>query len=93
MSTPAAPVVAPGQEEAARATPSLARRTLRVFTGNKLALTGVVILALLLAFSYLGPLLHPTEQVHTNLSRANLPPGSPGHLLGTTDLGYDMVAA
>ncbi|MBW5424203.1 ABC transporter permease subunit [Streptomyces sp. BG9H] len=73
------------------ATPSLARRTLRVFTGNKLALTGVVVLALLLAFSYLGPLLHPTEQIHTDLSQANLPPGSPGHLLGTTDLGYDMI--
>ncbi|WP_219690660.1 ABC transporter permease [Streptomyces anatolicus] len=91
MSTTAAPVTAPGQEEAALATPSLARRTLRVFTGNKLALTGVVVLALLLAFSYLGPLLHPTEQIHTDLSQANLPPGSPGHLLGTTDLGYDMI--
>ncbi|MET8473122.1 ABC transporter permease [Streptomyces sp. NPDC006422] len=81
----------PGHEEAAQATPSLARRTLRVFTGNKLALSGVVLLVLLLAFCYLGPLLHPTEQVHTNLSQANLAPGASGHLLGTTDLGYDMV--
>ncbi|QEV22093.1 ABC transporter permease [Streptomyces alboniger] len=69
----------------------MARRTLQVFTGNKLALTGVVVLLLLLALSYLGPLLYSTEQVHTDLSRANLPPGSPGHLLGTTDLGYDMI--
>ncbi|MYW63028.1 ABC transporter permease subunit [Streptomyces sp. SID8379] len=84
----------PGTDDeaaAARATPSLARRTLRVFTGNKLALTGVVLLVLLLAFCYLGPLLHPTEQIHTDLSRANLPPGTDGHLLGTTDLGYDML--
>jgi peptide/nickel transport system permease protein len=81
-----------GQEaEAAQATPSLARRTLRVFTGNKLALGGVVLLVALLVFCYLGPLVHPTEQVLTDLSRANLPPGSAGHLLGTTDLGYDMV--
>ncbi|MGB8945511.1 MAG: ABC transporter permease [Streptomyces sp.] len=94
MSTATAPVspeAAPGNEAAAQATPSLARRTLQVFTGNKLALTGVVVLVLLLAFSYLGPLLHPTEQVHTDLARANLAPGSSGHLLGTTDLGYDMV--
>ncbi|MFI0239117.1 ABC transporter permease [Streptomyces sp. NPDC016845] len=82
---------APGHEEAAQATPSLARRTLRVFTGNKLALSGVVLLVLLLAFCYLGPLVHSTEQVHTDLSRANLSPGASGHLLGTTDLGYDMV--
>ncbi|QCX80965.1 Oligopeptide transport system permease protein OppC [Streptomyces sp. YIM 121038] len=95
MTTTTAPVpapgTAPGNEEAALATPSLARRTLRVFTGNKLALTGVVLLALLLAFSYLGPLLYDTEQTHTDLSRANLSPGTDGHLLGTTDLGYDMV--
>ncbi|MET9498716.1 ABC transporter permease [Streptomyces sp. NPDC006552] len=81
----------PGPEEAAQATPSLARRTLRVFTGNRLALSGVVLLVLLLAFCYLGPLVHPTEQVHTDLAQANLAPGSAGHLLGTTDLGYDMV--
>ncbi|MEU6679934.1 ABC transporter permease [Streptomyces sp. NPDC046853] len=85
------PGAAPGNEAAAQATPSLARRTLQVFTGNKLALTGVVVLVLLLAFSYLGPLLYSTEQVHTDLSQANLAPGSSGHLLGTTDLGYDMV--
>jgi peptide/nickel transport system permease protein len=89
--TAAAVVTAPGHEDADLATPSLARRTLRVFTGNKLALTGVVVLVLLLLFCYLGPLLHPTDQVHTDLYRANLPPGSPGHPLGTTDLGYDLL--
>lgn len=87
----ATPEAAPGNEAAAQATPSLARRTLQVFTGNKLALMGVVVLVLLLAFSYLGPLIHPTEQTHTDLSQANLAPGASGHLLGTTDLGYDMV--
>ncbi|MGY0022154.1 ABC transporter permease [Streptomyces sp. cg35] len=90
MTTAVTPLI-PGHEEAAQATPSLARRTLRVFTGNKLALSGVVLLVLLLAFCYLGPLVHPTEQVHTNLAQANLSPGTAGHLLGTTDLGYDMV--
>ncbi|MFZ3592855.1 ABC transporter permease [Streptomyces sp. BH104] len=91
MTTTVTTSAIPGQEEAAQATPSLARRTLRVFTGNKLALGGVILLVLLLAFCYLGPLLHPTEQVHTDLSQANLAPGTSGHLLGTTDLGYDMV--
>ncbi|MEV1022109.1 ABC transporter permease [Streptomyces sp. NPDC050264] len=92
MTTAVTPQI-PGTDEeaAAQATPSLARRTLRVFTGNKLALSGVVLLVLLLAFCYLGPLVHPTEQVHTNLGQANLSPGTAGHLLGTTDLGYDMV--
>ncbi|MFF3491834.1 ABC transporter permease [Streptomyces sp. NPDC002795] len=91
MTTAVTTSAIPGQEETAQATPSLARRTLRVFTGNKLALGGVILLALLLAFCYLGPLVHPTEQIHTDLSQANLAPGTSGHLLGTTDLGYDMV--
>lgn len=82
---------APGHEEAALATPSLARRTVRVFTTNKLALAGLLVLLLLLAFCYIGPLLHPTDQRHTDLGQANLPPGSGGHLLGSTDLGYDLT--
>ncbi|MEU8822947.1 ABC transporter permease [Streptomyces sp. NPDC048636] len=81
---------APATDTAA-ATPGLARRALVVFTRNKLALTGAVLLAALMAFSFLGPLIHSTDQTHTDLGRANLPPGSPGHPLGTTDLGYDML--
>ncbi|GAA1091089.1 MULTISPECIES: ABC transporter permease [Streptomyces violaceusniger group] len=72
-------------------TPSLARRTLAVFTRDKLALAGAVVLVALSAFCFLGPLLHSTDQVHTDLGQANLAPGSPGHPLGTTDLGYDML--
>ncbi len=79
------------QPEAAVATPSLARRTLSVFARNKLALLGAVLLVGLIAFCFLGPLIHHTDQVHTDLSQANLAPGSAGHPLGTTDLGYDML--
>ncbi|MET7799329.1 ABC transporter permease [Streptomyces decoyicus] len=72
------------------ATPGLARRTLAVFARNKLALTGALVLLALLAFCFLGPLVHPTDQIHTDLSQANRAPGA-GHLLGTTDLGYDLL--
>ncbi|MEU8876402.1 ABC transporter permease [Streptomyces javensis] len=72
-------------------TPSLARRTLAVFTRDKLALAGAVVLVALSVFCFLGPLFHSTDQVHTDLGQANLAPGSPGHPLGTTDLGYDML--
>ncbi|MFI9045311.1 ABC transporter permease [Streptomyces sp. NPDC053427] len=76
--------------EAGLASPGLARRALAVFARNKLALTGALVLLALLAFCFLGPLLHPTDQIHTDLSQANLAPGA-GHPLGTTDLGYDML--
>ncbi|MCL7492178.1 ABC transporter permease [Streptomyces sp. MCA2] len=72
------------------ATPGLTRRTLAVFARNKLALTGALVLLALLAFCFLGPLVHPTDQIHTDLSQANRAPGA-GHLLGTTDLGYDLL--
>ncbi|WP_411141820.1 ABC transporter permease [Streptomyces sp. x-80] len=78
------------QPEAALATPSLARRTLTVFARNKLALTGALVLLGLLAFCFLGPLIHPTDQIHTDLTQANLAPGG-AHPLGTTDLGYDLL--
>ncbi|CAM5584787.1 hypothetical protein SRIMM317S_00087 [Streptomyces rimosus subsp. rimosus] len=90
MDAPSSSGTAPAADPAPAA-PGPLRRTLSVFTRNKLALTGAVVLLGLLALCYLGPLLHPTDQTHTDLSRAALPPGSPGHLLGTTDLGYDML--
>ncbi|MFJ9848326.1 ABC transporter permease [Streptomyces sp. NPDC101150] len=76
--------------EAGLATPGPARRILAVFARNKLALTGALVLLALLAFCFLGPLVHPTDQIHTDLSQANRAPGA-GHPLGTTDLGYDLL--
>lgn len=86
--TAAAPMSTDGT---ALAAPGTARHALSALTRDKRALTGAVVLLALLAFCFLGPLIHPTDQVHTDLGRANLPPGSDGHPLGTTDLGYDML--
>ncbi|MFF9781820.1 peptide/nickel transport system permease protein [Streptomyces sp. SceaMP-e96] len=70
--------------------PGPARRTLAVFARNKLALTGALVLVALCAFCFLGPLVHPTDQIHTDLAQAGRAPGA-GHPLGTTDLGYDEL--
>ncbi|MFC9238782.1 ABC transporter permease [Streptomyces decoyicus] len=78
------------QPDAALATPGPARRALAVFARNKLALTGALVLLALLVFCFVGPLVHPTDQIHTDLSQANRAPGA-DHLLGTTDLGYDLL--
>lgn len=64
---------------------------LRRFTRNRLAVVGAVALVVLVLFALLGPLVHPTEQVATDLSAANLPPGVDGHPLGTDALGYDNL--
>jgi peptide/nickel transport system permease protein len=67
------------------------RRMVTSFFANKLAVTGLVLLALLLLFCFLGPVIHPTDQIHTQLADANLAPGVKGHLLGTDDVGRDVL--
>ncbi|MEB4614468.1 ABC transporter permease [Leucobacter sp. M11] len=67
------------------------RRGLRRFTKNKLALFGVITIAVFLVFCFLGPLLYQTDQVHTDLKNTMLPPGTAGHPLGTDDVGYDVL--
>jgi peptide/nickel transport system permease protein len=70
------------------------RRTIghlaRFLWRDKSALVGLVLIVFILLFSFVGPIFYPTDQVHTNLTGINLPPGSQ-HLLGTDDLGYDVL--
>jgi peptide/nickel transport system permease protein len=60
------------------------------FKARRSALVGLVLLILIAAFCFLGPLVYHTDQVHTDLLSARLSP-SGGHLLGTDDLGYDVL--
>jgi peptide/nickel transport system permease protein len=60
------------------------------FKARRSALVGLVLLVVIAAFCFLGPLVYHTDQLHTDLLSARLSPGG-GHLLGTDDLGYDVV--
>jgi peptide/nickel transport system permease protein len=81
---------APSSTEAARS-PSNFRLGLATFLDNKLALAGLVLVAALACFSFVGPLLYHTDQVSTDLYSVELPPGSPDHILGTDQAGYDQL--
>jgi peptide/nickel transport system permease protein len=50
----------------------------------------VALIGLLLAFCFLGPILHPTDQVHGNIAITNVAP-SAAHPLGTDANGYDVL--
>jgi len=63
---------------------------LRAFAANRLAVAGLVVVVVLTLFSFLGPLLYHTDQIHTRIGMETLPPG-PGHPLGTDDVGYDQL--
>jgi peptide/nickel transport system permease protein len=66
------------------------RAILSVFIQNRLAILGVAIVVAMTLFSFVGPLVYHTDQVHTNLQIINEPPGS-AHPLGTDDVGYDVL--
>jgi len=57
---------------------------------NKAALAGLVIIVLMLGFSFLGPVFYHTNQISTNLPDSLRPPGA-GHPLGTDNEGYDEL--
>lgn len=73
-----------------RAKTGSARRGLQVFMENRLAVVGVIILVALLVFSFLGPLVWVTDQVHTDLMNSYLAPSSE-HPFGTDSVGYDQL--
>jgi peptide/nickel transport system permease protein len=66
------------------------RLILRAFAENKLALVGLIMVAVVVLFCFAGPLFWHTNQVNTNVLQVNQPP-SAAHPLGTDDLGYDVL--
>src|ERR1700684_2632268 len=65
-------------------------RGLEVFLENRLAIVGVVMLALIFGFCFLGALFYHTDQIHVKLANENLSPGT-AHPLGTDVNGYDVL--
>lgn len=70
---------------------SMLRLGAEVFVQNRLAVVGLVIIALFVLFCFVGPHLYHTDQIHTNLDRVSLRPGTAGHPLGTDAEGYDEL--
>lgn len=76
------------------ASASITRRTrvLRRLRRNPLAVVSFVVLALAIAIALLSPWLAPYSVDQTDFARVFVPPGSPGHVLGTDDLGRDVLS-
>ena len=69
---------------------SLLRRGWEVFAENRLALASLGMVVFIVLFCFVGPLIHHTDQVHTNLDQTLCPPSS-AHLLGCDNVGYDQL--
>jgi peptide/nickel transport system permease protein len=63
---------------------------IREFRRHRLGVVGLGLIVLLIAFCFVGPLIHPTDQVHANIAITNVGP-SGAHLLGTDANGYDIL--
>ncbi len=76
--------------------PEAAPETLRPRRGNATAVVGGLLLALTVLASVLAPVLAPADPVKPQFSRRLAPPwglgGTPAHVLGTDNLGRDILA-
>ncbi|MEV6288670.1 ABC transporter permease [Kribbella sp. NPDC051770] len=68
------------------------RKVVKRILRNPLAIAGLVVLVLAVVVAVLAPWIAPHEPTDTHLNEAFGPPGTPGYLLGTDDLGRDVLA-
>ncbi len=68
------------------------RKVLKRILRNPLAIAGLVVLVIAVVVAVFAPWLAPHEPTDTHLNEAFGPPGTPGYLLGTDDLGRDVLA-
>ncbi|MDX3238677.1 ABC transporter permease [Streptomyces sp. ME03-5709C] len=80
----------PGKTGGKRLSPS--KLYMRRFARNKPALGGLVLFALLVFFSLLGPYLTHWDHMEADFTALSVPPGVGGHLLGTNGAGNDVYA-
>ncbi|MGA8427608.1 MAG: ABC transporter permease, partial [Candidatus Dormiibacterota bacterium] len=66
------------------------RLTIAVFSQNRLAVLGLFVVVFFALFCFLGPVFYHTNQILTNLGVEDQGP-SLHHLLGTDDVGYDIL--
>ena len=66
------------------------RLAMDVFLEHRLAVCGVGIVTFMVLFCFVGPLLYHSDQTTTNINNQFVTPGA-GHILGTDQLGFDLV--
>ncbi|WP_374971195.1 ABC transporter permease [Terrabacter sp. BE26] len=67
-------------------------RVLRRLRRNPLAVVSFTVLAVAVVVAVVAPWVAPYAPEHTDFSNTLAPPGTPGHLLGTDDLGRDVLS-
>lgn len=71
---------------------SLWKDAWRQLTHDRLAMVGLIILVLLILTAIFAPLVAPFDPYEMNLGENLKPPGYDGHILGTDNLGRDILS-
>ncbi|MCW2595534.1 MAG: Peptide/nickel transport system permease protein [Jatrophihabitans sp.] len=74
------------------ATDTVVPTTRRRRKHNVLLIVGLTLFGLLVLAAILAPVLASHDPIQQDLANARLAPGSPGHLLGTDELGRDIYS-
>jgi ABC-type dipeptide/oligopeptide/nickel transport system permease subunit len=92
--TQAPPVVAEPQVEREFTVASRSQREqiIRRFLHNKLAMGALIVYVLMVLAAFIGPMFYKWKYSDLDASALSKPPGTPGHILGTEDVGRDLLA-
>src|SRR5918994_6931240 len=71
---------------------SQSQQIVRRFLHNKLAVGALIVYVLMVAAAFIVPLFYPWAFGERHPGFESMPPGTPGHLLGTQDIGRDLLA-
>src|SRR5690606_31570662 len=77
---------------AAAETRSRYGKLVRAYARNRLALFGAVALVIIIGAAAFADQVAPHDPLKMQLLQAYVPPGSPGHLLGTDNFGRDILS-
>jgi peptide/nickel transport system permease protein len=89
---PGQPPAGAPEREFTVAARSQRQQVIRHFLRNKTGMAGLVIFVLMLAFGFLGPLIHSVPYAAQNRNAQSVPPGVKGYLLGSDEIGRDLLA-
>lgn len=64
--------------------------TWKTFVASPVAVLGASVVVFVVLFCFVGPLVYPTDQIHTNLLQIRVAPNG-RFPLGTDDLGYNVL--
>ena len=68
------------------------QQIIRRFFRNKVGMTGLVILGVLLVFAFIGPLVDGKTYAAQNANAQSVPPGTDGYVMGSDAIGRDLMA-